>query len=565
MTAPAGATAIGAILPALHAARSRFGRSAARAKLDLLHRAAACALRPPRDVRAYHDCLLFIAAHPDDDRVLAAVRAALDRVAAAAARRPVSLRDSGIAGTVVECSYTLDLAEWIARRSPEDAEVAWDDGSAGPELDRVLAHCAANVEGDGLLDERLTTEEWVRLAKGSGAASDLEWLLRLLRRLPGAPALVDHVVEKVDLPIRWSLADPAASLTFARFPPRPLAAQQRPLRRRARLRSIVARRLPPPRALSASATGALLDAARAALAARRRETDPVTYANPREIALFALEDGVDVAIIGLQPARRLPIESFFGYVLARNRVPMAYGGSWVFLDRAEIGINVFDAFRGGESAHLFAQIMRVYRQHFGARRFLVDPYQIGADNTEAIRSGAYWFYDRLGFRPTDPALRALAAAERRAIGADRAYRTPARILRRLAGSRLAIDVARAPRGWAREALPDLAAIGLAVTAAIGRRFGGDRDAAERWARRRMTSLLGARDTSRWPPEERAAFDRLCPLMAFLPGVGEWPRRDLRALLGLMRAKGGPRERDYARGVQRHARLRQALTAFVRAK
>ena len=38
----------------------------------------------------------------------------------------------------------------------------------------------------------------------------------------------------------------------------------------------------------------------------------------------ALGRGLDVALFGLLPDRRLPLESFFGYIAARNRVPLAY-------------------------------------------------------------------------------------------------------------------------------------------------------------------------------------------------------------------------------------------------
>ena len=55
------------------------------------------------------------------------------------------------------------------------------------------------------------------------------------------------------------------------------------------------------------------------------ETDPITYANPREVTLVRLERGIDIALFGSVPERRLPIESFFGFVIAKNRVPIGYG------------------------------------------------------------------------------------------------------------------------------------------------------------------------------------------------------------------------------------------------
>jgi hypothetical protein len=49
----------------------------------------------------------------------------------------------------------------------------------------------------------------------------------------------------------------------------------------------------------------------------------------------------------------------------------------------------------------------------------------------------------------------------------------------------------------------------------------------------------------------------------LPGVEGWPRRDRAALARVVRAKGGRRESDFARLLDRHARLRRALAQLAR--
>jgi hypothetical protein len=51
------------------------------------------------------------------------------------------------------------------------------------------------------------------------------------------------------------------------------------------------------------------------------------------------------------------------------------------------------------------------RQVLGLSCFTVDPYQIGYHNEEAIESGAFWFYRKLGFRPLRPELRRLVEKE----------------------------------------------------------------------------------------------------------------------------------------------------------
>jgi len=63
--------------------------------------------------------------------------------------------------------------------------------------------------------------------------------------------------------------------------------------------------------------------------------------------------------------------------------------------------------------------------------FTIDPYQLGLGNDEAIESGAFWFYRKLGFRPMDPAIERLARAEEK-----RGRRSSAATLRKLAASAL---------------------------------------------------------------------------------------------------------------------------------
>jgi hypothetical protein len=548
----------------LRAVRTTFGRRAAARKAALLREIAALPLTTPRLLRDYHDVLLFMAAYPDGPDVRETVEAELTRLAARAAelaaRRASTLADTGIAGTTVESAFSVDTMEWLCHRFPGAVEVAWSDESAGAGLDALLWSFVTSTERDGLLRTDLTTREWVRRARGSAHPSDLAWIVQQLRRVDCPPPLLDEMVEKADLQVRWRLAEPSASITLGRFPPRPTHYQRNPPPRRVRPAAVVTRRIPPARPLAPRPAARLIDVARATLAARLRETDPVTYADPREVTLFRLERGLDVAVFGMQPARRLPVESFFGYVLARNRVPAAYGGGWVLFDRAEVGINVFEAVRGGESARLFAEVMRVYHQHFGVRRFRVDPFQFGADNADAIRSGAFWFYYRFGFRPTDPEIARRARDQWRRLRDDRSHRTPAATLRAFATSPLALALDGAgPDG------PDLLRLGSAVTTMIGRRFDGDRARAERWSRRHVARLLpgaGPRDVTTWTPPERDAFNRLSVLVGMIPDLPDWSRTDRRALATWMRAKGGPRERDYVLRGRRHARLQAALSALA---
>ncbi len=66
--------------------------------------------------------------------------------------------------------------------------------------------------------------------------------------------------------------------------------------------------------------------------------------------------------------------------------------------------------------------------------FLVDPYQLGHENEEAIESGSFWFYYKMGFRPVSPDVARLAERELQKIAKRPEYRTRPATLRKLAVS-----------------------------------------------------------------------------------------------------------------------------------
>jgi hypothetical protein len=62
----------------------------------------------------------------------------------------------------------------------------------------------------------------------------------------------------------------------------------------------------------------------------------------------------------------------------------------------------------------------------------------------------------------------------------------------------------------------------------------------------------------WPQGERLAFERLAPVLGAISDLPDWSVRERRALVDVIRAKGGPREADYLRRMQAHVRLRDSL-------
>jgi len=515
----------------------------------------------PRSLLQYHDTLLFIDAHPSDQSTRKLTGSELIRIAEYVSERlkqspekAHAFRDSALPSSTVEVAFGLSLSEWINTSFPNAIEIHWDENeSAGPALDNFLALITSPVQHDGLYDQSVSTKEYFDLARGNASPdqSALAFLINRTRNLKLPDQVAEYLFDSFDLRFDWTI-EQTASRTLLRFPVRKTFYHKTELLKSFNIQNHIRKPVENIRRLPKRAAENMIRIARCALATRARETDPVTFANPDEIYLAKLDRGIDVAVFGMRSDRRLPIESFFGYLLAKNGIPAAYGGGWVFLHRCEIGINIFPEMRGGESTYIFAQLLRLYRHMFDVRRFTVDPFQFGADNEEGLNTGAFWFYRRFGFRPIDSELRQSAEHEWQKIKADRTYRTPLRTLRKLATAKLALDLVDDP-AQKTTPIPEITQIGLAVTRHIGERFRGNQSKAAHSALRKLRNLTNT--TFNETPSAN-----LTPLAAMMiPDLETWSQKDLRTLTTLLRAKSGKREADYVKRTQSHPRWKNALS------
>src|SRR5207245_9941823 len=168
------------------------------------------------------------------------------------------------------------------------------------------------------------------------------------------------------------------------------------------------------------------------------------------------------------------------------------------------------------------------------RTIVVDRSQIDDSNPEGLRTGAFYFYAKLGFRPTDPEVRRLADADRARIARDPDYRSPLATLRRLGRSNLVLTLG----GGAPATAVTGSRLAALVTSQITRGFDCDRRAATADAVARVARALGATGWRRWAPPERRAVERLATVLGLIPDLGRWPARG-RGRVGQLRdPKGG---------------------------
>ena len=552
-----------ATVAALRSMANRFGSADGPRKLALLRTAAGGALCDMGLLVAYHDVLLYLLAYPATAAMRSLASRELARVAAAtreiethgSARARARLRGSGIAWSTITIAYSYPIARWLVSRYPRCAEVD-SFGEGGALLAQWLRSALPSAEFELLESLQDTPDALLEAATTGWRRSRLAWLVAQFERLPSGPALREAAYDSLHLFVALNPRDAPISRTFTRGLPAAPFYHRGPILRGVDANRLIATPLPTARRLGRNACKQLVDAGRGVLAMLGRETDPITHADVARTRYYDLGRGVAIALFSALPARRDPLDSHIGYLLSKNSVPVGYGGGWPFLGTCKIGINIFAPFRGGESTFLMACVLRAYAQLFAVERFVVEPYQFGAGNREGLESGAFWFYFRLGFRPVESKLRAVAHDEFEQMRRNPGYRTSLSVLRRFTRS----DLERPVLPGARAAC-DPAALSRATTAWIGARFRGRRDRAEAVALSEVVAALGLKDARGWNDDERHALRAMAPVLAQISDLHAWPARDKRRLAALVRAKGGDEYRYFAL-MAGFAQLRRGLNALA---
>lgn len=546
-------------LARLEELRFEFSAEAAREKRRLVALLARTRLASADAVRRLHEALLCLCAYADD----AGLRAAVERVLAAFATRPDlrrfrrALESSGIAGTDLRYPFYQATAARLARTYPARLEVAWeslDDEQEQRLLDR-LEFLTAHVASP-LVDELdLPLRAWLARLKAPHEA-DGAFLARRLDELAADPLVREILYDEVqpELVLRAGAGTPSRTLARAglgTFVPRRAALH----RARPVLPDVLAQR-PRVRAVAPAEGARLIELARDAMVTRSRDLDVFAHGDPRDVRVLECADGLAFVAIGFRPERRLLFEAVYGFLTLQNDVPIGYVLNSALFGSAEIAYNVFDAFRGGEAAHVYGWVLACVHHLFGVDTFTVYPYQLGHENEEGIASGAWWFYQRLGFRPRHAPTLALMRRELARMQARPGHRSPPAVLRRLARE----NVYYASGARRDDVIGVLSLAGLAEPGAqrLAARAGARQAEGEEELAREVARRLGVRAPRGWSAEEALWWRRFAPVLAALPELERWSPGERRAAAEVVRRKGGRRESDFVQALDRHAPLRRAL-------
>ena len=422
----------------LEECKRRFDSAGAGHLEDLLTAIAGEKFAATPDLIRLHETLLFLRAYPQSERV---ARLADEILLAFAERLPANddldpfeePEVSGIAGTSLTAVFSYEVARRLAALDPRHVEIAWDRYDEQDRLGPVVRKFLPMLSEDWPVEAHVPFAQWIAAAHPRGQ-SDLQWLLQ---RVSGA-----EMYDSMQVPLTWRMVSPRYSRSRLRLPVRNLYLHREPLLRRADV-SLERELAGPPlpiKHLPRPQGRRMLDTILATSTVRYREL--YGFSHPDEAGVYhaAAGRGVDIYFFGVPRAWRLPLRAYHAAMFFKNGVPAGYVEMLSLFERAEVGFNLYYTFREGESAWLYARLLRLFHQVLGVTCFSVDPYQVGHENSEAVDSGAFWFYRKLGFRPTSPEVARLVAREEGRMRKLPGYRSSKRTLEKLADGYLLYEM-----------------------------------------------------------------------------------------------------------------------------
>jgi len=544
--------------------KTTFTKEAAGRLKRILEQLESTKLKSTESVIRFHELLLFVRAHPHNseilrlsERLLGSFSNRIDLLKRSGSDLTAFdyIEYSGIAGTAVTGHFSYDVASWLVSRFHRAVDVDWSRHERKERLGSTLPRFLPLLEEESLVEANIPYLTWIGSAKPP-RKNELQFLIENFASLPLSETEKAELYDSLELWLRWELGSSNASRT------RNMGAVSRTFYHRGPMiqrRDVDLQKELSPQIhaeqLSEREGLAAIDMLRATTTVRYRELYGITHGDSRSVVRVDAGRGVEIFLWGLPPERRLPLRAYhLGFTL-KNGVPINYIEGISLCGKMEVGFNTFYTFRDGESAWVYAQVLRVLRHAGAAECFSIDPYQLGFHNEEAIESGAFWFYRKLGFHLTRPDLAKLLEREERKISSGRGYRTGAAILRKLSEANIVYEVDSGRRGeWDRFQVRNL---GLKVQMRMAREFNGDASAVREKSSRDVAASLKIQ-RKKLNKMQRHAFENLALVLALIPDLDGWDEEDKRSIYSIVRAKAGGDEARYSKLLQAHRRLRPAI-------
>ncbi|HRF99802.1 MAG TPA: hypothetical protein PKZ75_01725 [Bacteroidia bacterium] len=493
----------------------------------------------------FHHVLLCMMAYPSNESLLRHIeRTASLLLEQLSNQSPLQdkLIGTGLLHTAIECNFSYQKIKHIVQYFPN--QVSIHSASSNSETQKaILKQILPNVEYSKIHAGEKEFKTRIAEFHTSKQQTGLEWLLQTIEQSSPDKKTQAFLYNQLGIFIQWKVSSEIDSVSFLRGSQLPIYCHTTPLEKKISLQEIIKQKLPTPIKLSLKEKQQLIHSAKMTLFYLYRETEPFTNANEDDITLFQLDKGISIALFGSFNSKRYSLESYIGYLVLKNNIPVSYGGGWIFGERSQFGINILESFRGGESSLIICELLRVYHHYFGATRFVVKPYQFGLHNPEAIKTGAFWFYYKLGFRPENNELRALAKKEEEEKIKNPAYKSEASTLRKYTKSNVALTLSE-------KTYPDFDSelLSQRITNFVNSNFASNREKAINQCFKRLKEALNI-NTKSWKSEDIDYAKQLSILFCSYPDYKKWLMSNKKNILLLIKLKSAKTELQWIKHLQ----------------
>ena len=468
----------------LHQIRNQYGNVSLKEKLYLLEKLSNQVIKGKEALKLYYETLLFLIAYPDNKAIIEKASSSLNSLGLYLKSHEGiawSLFNSGITCTQLCAAFSFEMVKWMRHTHKEDIKLESIDAHDSI-ITSVISVVLPKIESEVLQDENFEWKEW--LNKNNNKGEDLlDTLIRIFDQADLRPEVRDQLWDSLDINVTITFSKHTALSSSLTYPYYHRSLIKRKTDKKATLEKPIKIKL------NEEQRDQLINCAKMILIRHKREMDPMTFANPALVTYYKLPHGITVTIYSTTAERRHPIDSYMGYVAFKNGLPFAYGGSWILFDSSRTALNVFPAYRGGESLYSFEEVMTLHQQVYKLKRFTLDPYQIGKHNDDGIKSGSFWLYHRIGFRPIKEMQKKLAEEEALKIKATPGYRTPAKTLKQLANSRMELQLK--PNAFGFDAMD----ISIAYANILKKQYNNDRKKGEETAFNKLVKYLDLKNYS----------------------------------------------------------------------
>jgi len=540
----------GSHISQLFSIRNRYGIKFSSQKLNLLNELDREPIKSKKAFQSYYYTLLFLIAYPDNESIYQLASQSLQRLHSYIQSHEnikESLFNSGITNTHLCAAFSFEIVKWLRKKHPKNIKLSSFEADDG-HIRYVLSAVMPKVESEILQDANATWKSWLKrsLKKGEDI---LDRLIAVFDEADIRPEIRDELWNalginvEINYPSHTCLPDTLITPYYHRSLIKKNFNKQK---------SSVK---PIPVDLNNNEAEQIIECGRMILVGHFREIDPVTFTAARMVSFYRLPRGLSVALMSMVPARRHPIDSYMGYVAFKNGLPIAYAGSWILFDSGRIGLNVFPAYRGGESRYIFEKVLQLHRKVYHLNRFSVDPYQVGKENIEGIKSGAFWTYHHSGFRPIREEQKKLAETELVKIKTIKGYRSPVSVLKKLADSRLELVLQKNAVRF------DATDLSVAYANILKNQYNNNRKVAEELSFTKLADIIGLKNYQ----EEQLKFILKNWCILLLTYEQELRRNGglKKILKKLFELKAGGDEEDYISELQRAVNLKKLVERIVK--